>query len=180
MKRIAVSACAVIATSIILPIPAYALPDGFPDLSQFTETKVEHIKRSTQASSIEAFAAFKTPDGLMCMAYRGGSAGCWGSPPDAIPGFSLNTPQDTEETKPCPVQAVGFGGRTTVTGPPDPGSFRFDSICAESQTLPVLPVGEKLTLGNTICVVGENRLTACTDAEGTHGFVVQPSGSWVF
>lgn len=177
MKRIAAFACAAIALSMTAPAPAYALPDGFPNPSQFTETTVEHIKRSTQASSSETFAAFRTPDGLVCQAYKMGSAGCWGTSVEAIPGFPANAPNWSGESMPCLVQSVGFGGRSEKTDPPDPGSFYIQSRCSESQA-PVLPEGEKVTLGSTVCVVGENRLTACTG--GTHGFVIQPSGSWVF
>jgi len=65
MKRLAVPACLTIASATTLPVPAYALPDGFPNLSQFTETAAAQIKRNTQAT-INSFAAFKTPDGLEC------------------------------------------------------------------------------------------------------------------
>jgi hypothetical protein len=47
---------------------------------------------------------------------------------------------------------------------------------------PVLGAGQKVTntaLGIT-CVVGEDSLTACIDTRTDHGFVLQPSGSWVF
>lgn len=177
MKRFTVPACLAIASATTFPALAYALPNGFPDLSQFTETTVEHIKRSTQASSFDSFASFRTPDGLVCQAYSGSSAGCWGSSLDAIPGFPAEAPNSSGETMPCLVPSVTFGGVRMLTDPPSPGAFQIASHCDESRA-PVLPAGEKVTLGSTVCIVGENRLTACTG--DNHGFVIQPSGSWVF
>lgn len=175
MRHLTIPAAATILLAATHPGYALAAPEGFPDPSQFTETTVEHIKRNTQAT-INSFAAFKTPDGLECQ-FVPHSAGCWGPSSDAIPGFPPDAPNQSGENMPCLVQAVSFGGRTNGTDAPEPGHFRIQSQCAGTAS-PILPAGQKVTLGTTVCLVGEARLTACTD--GNHGFVIQPSDSWVF
>jgi hypothetical protein len=179
VKRLAILAGMIPVVAAGTTGTASAVPDGFPDVSQYTETTADYIKRSTQAGSDKTFAAFRTPDGLLdCMLIRSNSAGCSGTSPGSIPGFPADAPLGNSEGMPCLAPHVGFGGQQNLTDPASPGSFPIDSYCSEGSDLPVLPVGQKVTLGPTVCLAGENRLTACTD--GTHGFVVQPSGSWVF
>lgn len=40
--------------------------------------------------------------------------------------------------------------------------------------------GQKLTTYEVSCVVGEGDLVACKNTVTSHGFVLQPTGSWVF
>ncbi|PQM44511.1 hypothetical protein C1Y40_05331 [Mycobacterium talmoniae] len=44
----------------------------------------------------------------------------------------------------------------------------------------VLEVGQSVSDNNISCVVGAGNLTACIDPVHNRGFVLQPSGSWVF
>lgn len=77
-------------------------------------------------------------------------------------------------TSPCVVQQhVGYSSITA-------GHFWLESRqCGFVESLrPAMPVGQKVTIGPNICMIGENQLTACTDGES--GFVIQPSGSWSF
>jgi hypothetical protein len=43
-----------------------------------------------------------------------------------------------------------------------------------------LAAGKKFVGKNGTCAVGDGGLVACIDADNKHGFVLQPSGSWVF
>ncbi|HEX7824084.1 MAG TPA: hypothetical protein VF477_04195 [Mycobacterium sp.] len=54
-----------------------------------------------------------------------------------------------------------------------------DDACASSRAMPIAS-GKKLVAKNGTCAVGKDGLVACIDADNKHGFVLQPSGSWVF
>ncbi|BBZ12529.1 hypothetical protein MBRA_27240 [Mycobacterium branderi] len=43
-----------------------------------------------------------------------------------------------------------------------------------------LNAGQKIETGDVTCAVGANQLLACIDPSRDKGFVLQPSGSWVF
>jgi hypothetical protein len=63
----------------------------------------------------------------------------------------------------------------------EPFRFEESTVGCPPATDALLDVGQKLTFATnytTTCVVGQGRLTACI--QNDHGFVLQPSGSWVF
>jgi len=143
---------------------AQAQPPNFPDLNAFTDAPDNlHFSRPVRWAS--GYAFFRTPDGINCM--MGSVTRCTGPLPGLPPGeygacaIVLQTYE--EETRSLP--------------------FRFEAAsddCGPTTDDP-LGVGQKLTFTTnytTTCVVGEGRLTACI--QNDHGFVLQPSGSWVF
>jgi hypothetical protein len=143
---------------------AQAQPPNFPDLNAFTEAPADlHFSRPERWAS--GYAFFRTPDGLNCM--MGSVTRCTGPLPGLPP----------EE----------YGACSIVHGPYQQATrsipFIFETAsedCGPSTDDP-LGVGQKLTFTanyTTTCVVGEGRLTACI--QNDHGFVLQPSGSWVF
>lgn len=145
------------------PPVAAAEPAGFPDLAAFTEVPSgPQFSRADKWAN--GYAFFRTPDGLNCMA--GSLVRCSG----ALPGLPAGDYGDCAAVVQTHAAAVG--------GEP----FRLEraSDCTpEPDTL--LDVGQKLTATTnytTTCVVGRDRLTACI--KDGHGFVLQPSGSWVF
>lgn len=166
-NRLSAAVCLVTGLIVVAPGCASAQPPRFPDLSQFTETDVSGIKRNDQTGAL-TLASFSTPDGLHCDLSTS-TAGCWAAPPATIPGFPANAPVwPPGGAQQCPDQAVAFDS--------NPGRFRAQSNCNGGGN-PVLPAGQKVTIGSSTCAVG-NGLTACTN--GPHGFVVQSSGSWTF
>jgi hypothetical protein len=151
-------------TAVLAPI-ASATPAGFPNLDAYVEAPPS-IDFSRPDRWANGYAFFRTPDGLNCMA--GPLSRCSGALPGVGPEFA--TCGEVSRTD-------GQGGRS------QPFALRAlqAAECEVGGTDPVLEVGQKLTLaGNhtTTCVVGADRLTACI--ENDHGFVLQPSGSWVF
>lgn len=56
---------------------------------------------------------------------------------------------------------------------------RWDNPCGSTRSMPIT-AGKKLTGDNATCVVGDDNVVACIDADFKHGFVLQPSGSWTF
>ncbi|KAA0096854.1 hypothetical protein CIW49_19610 [Mycolicibacterium sp. P1-18] len=57
---------------------------------------------------------------------------------------------------------------------------RTDGGCVTARSVKPMNAGRKLVGKNATCVVGEDELVACIDADKRHGFVLQPSGSWTF
>jgi len=146
------------------PIPqATAQPAAFPDLSQFTAADAGRYVRPFSYAErwANGYLFFKTPDGISCAV--GGSLWCTGE----FPG-----------------RPAGRGGCDSVRhdggGSPQPFAFASNDTACVPTTDAVLGVGQKLTnvVFGITCVVGEGRLTACI--QNDHGFVLQPSGSWVF
>ncbi len=173
MKELLAAVFSGVAIASVAAIPGYAsaMPDGFPDPAQFTETAVAPIKSISRAGSL--YARFETPDGLRCYVSTN-LVDCWGSPPDALPAFPADATDMRGSIPPCVEQQhVGYGSVSA-------GHFWLESRqCGfVASPVPVLPVGQKVTIGPTVCMIGENRLTACTDGES--GFVIEPSGSWGF
>lgn len=142
---------------------ATAQPAAFPDLSQFTDADSgQYVRPFSYAERwANGYLFFKTPDGISCAI--GGSSWCTGEFPGrpARHGGCDSVQHDGVDSS----QAFAFASN--------------DSACLPT-TDAILGVGQKLTnttFGIT-CVVGEGRLTACIQKE--HGFVLHPSGSWVF
>ena len=163
LKAIVVALAVTGLVSISGPPEVHAEPPSFPDLAAFTEAPLS-VDYSRPDKWANGYSFFRTPDGLNCMA--GSLVRCSGP----LPGLPV----------------AEFGGcaevRQTHEEADDgtPFAFARGSTCRPEPDQ-LLDVGQKLTLtGNytTTCVVGPDRLTACIRAG--HGFVLQPSGSWVF
>ncbi|MDT5064895.1 MAG: hypothetical protein QOK02_1050 [Mycobacterium sp.] len=165
LLRLIATATVTAGVAVVSTAPAtQAQPPNFPDLKAFTDAPANlHFSRPVRWAS--GYAFFRTPDGVNCM--MGSVTRCTGSLPGLPPGEygACATVLQTyeEETRSLP--------------------FRFEASsedCGPTTDDP-LGVGQKLTFTTnyaTTCVVGEGRLTACIQNE--HGFVLQPSGSWVF
>jgi len=141
----------------------HADPPGFPDLAAFTEAPLS-VDYSRPDKWANGYSFFRTPDGLSCMA--GSLVRCSGP----LPGLPVAQFGDCAEVLQTYEEADAG----------QPFTFARVSGCRQEPDQ-LLDVGQKLTLaGNftTTCVVGPDRLTACIRAG--HGFVLQPSGSWVF
>ncbi len=155
----------IVTTCSTLLIPhANAQPPGFPDLRQFKEVDAAQFSRpfSYPERWANVYSFFRTPDGLNCAI--GPSSWCNGD----IPGLP------SSRDRVC----------ASVHQEGDDQRFVFDSDNTKCDPThdKLLVSGQKLTdpLTGTGCVVGEGRLTACINAQGDRGFVLQPSGSWVF
>jgi hypothetical protein len=174
--RVTATIAAVLGAILVAPAPptASALPPGFPDLNAFTAVDAaSHVVRYPRGGAAVGFA---TPDGVECQ---------WGilADPNAhtdircsgdIPGIPASVPDKGGAGCAQVAQSGGLVGSTYLyvfdrhggyTCPPFPAS---------------LQVGEKITLSNITCVVAPGNVTACVDPVVNHGFVLQPSGSWVF
>jgi hypothetical protein len=143
---------------------ANAQPPGFPDLTAFTDAPTNlHFSRPDRWASGHAF--FRTPDGLSCM--MGSLTQCSG----ALPGLPAGVGAECAEV----LQTADEATRS------EPFRFETPTDGCPTSTEDLLDVGQKLTFTTNYlatCVVGEGRLTACI--QNGHGFVLQPSGSWVF
>ena len=145
--------------------PAAADPPGFPDLSQFVETDAGHFVRPSSHAErwTNGYLFFRTTAGISCAI--GGSSWCTGDFPGRSDraGMCDDVQNDGGDAK----HPFVFGQK--------------DGACVPSSD-PILGAGHKVTnaaFGIT-CVAGQDGLTACTDTQNGHGFVLQPSGSWVF
>ena len=141
----------------------HAEPPGFPDLTAFTEAPLS-VDYSRPDKWANGYSFFRTPDGLNCLA--GSMVRCSGP----LPGLPIAEFDGCAEVRQTHEEA-DHG---------EPFAFARSSTCRQEPDQ-LLDVGQKLTLtGNytTTCAVGPDRLTACIRAG--HGFVLQPSGSWVF
>jgi len=165
-KRIGTTLSTVVTAATALTPVACAQPQSFPDLSSFTE--IDHNSPIIAAGRIRNIARFATPDGLRCTASNG-TQECRSYGLGIIPAFPSTAVHLTTSTA-CPSERVASSDASA--------SFSYTQDCDATTSLPVLNTGQKITIGKATCVVGENRLTACTN--GTHGFVVQPAGSWTF
>ncbi len=166
LRRVLAVPAMVAALAVGPAVPsAEAQPPGFPDLNAFTEAPA-NLDFSRPDRWANGYAFFRTPDGLSCMI--GGVRRCSGPVPGLPVEYGecavvLQTHEESSRSTP-------FRFEKSVEGCPPPADE-------------LLNVGQKLTLtanNTTTCVVGEDRLTACIDGNGKHGFVLQPSGSWVF
>jgi hypothetical protein len=160
----ALVAIAFLASAGVVSQPlASAQPIGFPDLTRFTDADAGHYTRPFSYAErwSSGYLFFTTPDGINCAI--GGSSWCTGD----FPG----RPDD-----PGACDSVQRDGDAATR------SFAFGSNYGHCipTTDALLASGQKLTNAafGTTCVVGEGRLTACI--QNDHGFVLQPSGSWVF
>lgn len=165
---------------VATPPVAAAQPPGFPDVDDFTPVNaqgylVQHSRRGQLGSVDNTYYTvdFMTADGVGCAwnYERPGSsqpvipeilcAGNIPGIPDTVPGRS----------------GPGCGKVSWM-----PGGFGFGRYWPQCgpYTTHVLSAGQKLETVNATCVVGAESLIACIDTVDNQGFVLQPSGSWVF
>lgn len=145
--------------------PTAADPPGFPDPTRFTDVdEARFVRPASHAERWEnGYLFFRTADGVSCAI--GGSSWCTGDFPGRAhrPGSCDNVQNDG-----------GDATRPFVFG-------TNDAVCTSS-TDPILEPGQKVT--NTVfgitCLAGSDKLSACLDTRNQHGFVLEPSGSWVF
>ncbi|MUL44339.1 hypothetical protein FZI85_16555 [Mycobacterium sp. CBMA293] len=174
MKR-TVSVVAGVLTALAGAPAATAEPPNFPDLSNFGVETNSH--QTTDEGTSRVLVKFSTPDGLSCgMGALGGlapSVRCYGP----VPGIEDRTLKiDPNAATPCDfgVAVVYTANRGAIS------SYRGDCPTDLAGGAPLAP-GQKVTLGTATCGVVPGGITACIDkADGGHGFVLQPAGSWVF
>ena len=119
---------------------------------------------------------FSTPDGLACMiSALGGVAPtvrCYGP----VPGMTGQAVTDPNAKAPRDFGVAQLRAANEGTISSLRGDYPTDLTGA-----PLLAPGEKVTQTTMTCGVAPGAVTACIDtADGGHGFVLQPAGSWVF
>jgi hypothetical protein len=153
-------------------VVAKAAPPKFPDLNAFQPVDPAPYRMQFGRGGGGVF--FATPDGLQC------GWGTLANGPDdhvsaecdgPLPGLPDNASRGQEG---C--ERVGVASALHS----DLGPYGFFAGTCPVITAPLLNVGQKITAANTTCVVGADRLTACTDPILNRGFVLQASGSWTF
>ncbi len=139
-----------------LPAP----PEGFPDLSAFNPVDRNDFKLGG--------TAFVSPEQISCLLD-------YGPHKSVVCGGNIDGVPATATGSGCPEV------RKPDDGPSDAPYVisKPDGECVTSRSMPIT-TGKKLKGDNSTCVVGKNNLVACIDADHKHGFVLQPSGSWVF
>jgi hypothetical protein len=173
MKTRFVMVAAAIAATVLATPKASALPPGFPDLNAFTAVDAaSHIVHYPRSGSDVVIA---TPDGVQC------SWGVAGGPDPHtdvhcsghIPGIPASVPDDGRTGCARLGKSGGAVGATYL--------YVFDRHAGSCPPFPVtLTVGQKISATNITCVVAAGNVTACIDPIVNHGFVLRPSGSWVF
>ncbi|MUL81542.1 MULTISPECIES: hypothetical protein [unclassified Mycolicibacterium] len=152
---------AIVLAGATAPI-ADASPPGFPDLDAFSAVDpAPYVEHGLKASRV----GFTTPTMTCSWDYLQDHnahvvAGCRGT----IVGMPAEARQ-SEIGSSCD----GVGSTFT----------RGSGPCPPPDEYPRLAPGHKLTAVNTTCAVTDDGV-ACIDPIVNHGFVVQPSGSWVF
>lgn len=146
-----------------------AEPPGFPDLNNFTEVPADSYVAA--GSRGMTFIGFSTSEGVNC-------------------GFSNpETPNGQNQLIHCTGPLPGLQDvPATGSGPCDTGVVSQVAIthskgsCTDARpTRKILNPGQKITQGMVTCAVGNGPLIACIDRFGSErGFVLQPSGSFVF
>ncbi|OHV04058.1 hypothetical protein [Mycobacterium talmoniae] len=181
-----VAAVAVVLGALVTAPPATAAPAGFPDVDAFTSVDPQghfgYLQGGVTGGNgpMETVLRFATSDGVLCMwnyfpkamendTFAWSGITCSGN----IPGIPDSVPDN------------GGAGCARVYPLPVSSQFVFDRHWGQcppfpSPLVPALDAGQKLESGNATCVVGANQLIACIDPARNQGFVLQPSGSWVF
>jgi hypothetical protein len=136
-----------------------APPANFPDLSAFTPVDPNDPKLT--------WTSFQSPEQISCVLDFG--------PQKAIVcSGNLRGLPHSVTGKGCP--AVRKAGDSSDA----PYAFeRSGPECVTDRAMH-LAAGKKFVGKNGTCAVGDGGLVACIDADNKHGFVLQPSGSWVF
>lgn len=153
------------------------IPPNFPNLAEYVDTNPNYAYRNMVGHpSADDPLQFNTPGGLGCK--LGSVIECAGGS-NSMPGI----PSDTYR----PDGSNEFYSYTVHTAPPA-GFFRFEqqhNSAIEPGPYHVLPAGQKLThpIYDSTCAVTEQGVACISgiDSDGQrHGFILQPSGSWVF
>lgn len=152
---------AIACQAIPAPEAAGQPPQGFPDLGGF---KAVDSKPFRQQSRGGMYSSFVTADGLIsCTMASGSSSGCRGD----LPGVPRS-------------EGSGDGAGCAVVGGWDQYSFSSTTVHCPPYSGEKLNQNEKLVDGDMTCAVGGDRLVACINTRGNHGFVLRPEGSWTF
>ena len=145
------------------PTPEIASPPSrFPDLGAFTAVDPGDY------DDLGATKFLSPNEQVNCLLDRGPheSVICLGFPgvPDSVAGTGCATVRKADESD--------GDGPYAIT--------RSGSGCVTARSVRPMNAGRKLVGKNATCVVGEDQLVACIDADNRHGFVLRPSGSWTF
>jgi hypothetical protein len=173
-----VAVVAVLGGVFIPPRIAAATPPGFPDVNAFAPVDPRpHIYDALSGDPHnlqDIRVRFATPYGVACLWSYATSETvysnmeCIGN----IPGIPDSVPDNG---------GLGCARVGQLNGWSNEIAFdRHWGSCPPFPPIASLDVGQKIDAGNTTCVVGDNSLIACIDPAHDRGFVLQPSGSWVF
>lgn len=137
-------------------------PPNFPDLGAFAAVDPGDY------DDLGATKFLSPNEEVNCLLDRGAheSVICQGFPgvPNSVTGTGCPTVRKADES----------GGDVPYA------ITRSGSGCVTARSVRPMNAGRKLVGKNATCVVGKDQLVACIDADNRHGFVLQPSGSWVF
>lgn len=157
------------------PLAHAAPPPNFPDLTGFSVVTSTHL--ATYQRTAAQVVKFSTPDGLACMmSALGGVAPtvrCYGPVPGTA-GLAVTADPNAKAPSDFGVAQLHAANMGTIS------SYRADRP-TDLDGAALLAPGEKVTQTTMTCGVAPGGVTACIDtADGGHGFVLQPSGSWTF
>ncbi|WP_309224189.1 hypothetical protein [Mycobacteroides sp. CBMA 326] len=161
-----------IALSALVVLPpnvATAEPAGFPDLNTFADVPAQaYIQKWPRSAPT---VSFSTEEGINC-------------------GFGApETPNEDNQFAFCDGPLPGLQNvPARGSGPCDIGSVNSFGIshtqgaCEDARpNWKILSPGHKLSYGNITCAVGRGPVVACVERIAhKRGFVLQPSGSFVF
>jgi len=165
------------AASVVLtaPLAQAAPPPNFPDFANFDIVTNTHL--AAYRNTTQQLVKFSTPDGLYCnigaLASAGTTVRCYGP----VPGTAgLAVTADPTAKTPCDFGMAQLHGANEGT------ISRYRGDCPTDMAgAPLLAPAQKVSLASTTCGVAPGSVTACIDStDGGHGFVLQPTGSWVF
>ena len=160
--------------TLLPPAKASALPPGFPDLNAFTAVDpTPHVVRYPRGGASVGFA---TPNGVACnwAALERPNAHTTVTCSGDIPGIPTSVLDHGGDGCARVSQSGGLAGSTLIYVFNRRGGWTCPPLS------PSLQAGEKISLSNITCVVSTGNVTACVDPIVNHGFVLRPSGSWVF
>ncbi|MEZ0365271.1 hypothetical protein ACAG26_16445 [Mycobacterium sp. pUA109] len=178
-----VVAAAAALSALVAPPVAAAQPPGFPDLNAFSPVdpqgylRIDNAGQPGDAAASTTRVYFSTSDGVLCrwvyvppgiqnpIAYP--ATVCSGD----IPGIPDSVPDDGGPGCAQVGQAAPFSAEYAFN--------RHWGACPPFNAVALDP-GQKIATGSATCVAGAGSLIACIDPVHDHGFVLQPSGSWVF
>jgi hypothetical protein len=180
---VATAVVAALGATALPPPLAGAAPSGFPDVNAFTAVdpqgylRIDNAGQPGAGSNSVTRVYFSTSDGVLCR---------WVYVPEALANLVTNTGITCSGNIPGIPDSVPANGGVGCARVAPPAllapEFVFDrhwGACPPFNAVS-LNAGQKIETGNTTCAVGTGSLIACIDPAAEHGFVLQPSGSWVF
>jgi hypothetical protein len=163
--------------SVVLaaPLAHAAPPPNFPDFAGFSVVTSTHL--ASYQHTRQQVVKFSTPDGLYCDIGTLGAVGttvrCYGPVPE-MTGLAVTVDPNARAPRDFGVAQLHAASEGTI------GSYRGD-YPTDLAGAALLAPEQKVSLGTAMCGVAPGGVTACIDStDGGHGFVLQPSGSWVF